>query len=186
MDIPGNNLLENINEFELYDFTGDANFCQFIDQIRGEYEDPVANFDYDLIINDSLFYDNQFVSNHENFYGFDTTTMVAQDPNSLVITVPNIDAEMVAGDLEENDDGEDSSGTTTTTTATITTKPSKRPKVDRGRTLISERKRRGRMKEKLYALRSLIPNITKVNIVIVINNILQYFCDLTEAHYTYF
>lgn len=35
-------------------------------------------------------------------------------------------------------------------------------KRDRSKTIVSERKRRVRMKEKLYELRSLVPNITKV------------------------
>ena len=57
--------------------------------------------------------------------------------------------------LFEGDGGEedDSSGTTGSRS---------RPGRDRARTLISERRRRGRMKEKLYELRSLVPNITKV------------------------
>ncbi|KAH9660491.1 transcription factor FER-LIKE IRON DEFICIENCY-INDUCED TRANSCRIPTION FACTOR [Citrus sinensis] len=58
---------------------------------------------------------------------------------------------------EEDNDGDDSSGRARTTT----TKCTKKPKVDRSRTLISERRRRGKMKEKLYALRALVPNITK-------------------------
>jgi len=38
----------------------------------------------------------------------------------------------------------------------------KKAKVDRSSTLVYEQRRRGRMKEKLYAFRSLVPNITKV------------------------
>lgn len=38
-----------------------------------------------------------------------------------------------------------------------------RKRRDRSKTIVSERKRRVRMKEKLYELRSLVPNITKVS-----------------------
>lgn len=38
-----------------------------------------------------------------------------------------------------------------------------RKRRDRSKTIVSERKRRFRMKEKLYELRSLVPNITKVS-----------------------
>lgn len=50
---------------------------------------------------------------------------------------------------QEEKEGEHSSGTTNVANC-------------RSRTLVTERKRRGRMKEKLYALRALVPNITKV------------------------
>jgi len=49
------------------------------------------------------------------------------------------------------DDGDDVSGAT-------------RKRRDRSKTIVSERKRRVRMKEKLYELRSLVPNITKVRL----------------------
>jgi hypothetical protein len=87
------------------------------------------------------------------------------DPNSVFNSLPSFGGE------EEDIDGEDSSATTTTTTTTNTT-PTKKEKVDRSRTLISERRRRGRMKEKLYALRSLVPNITKVCLSILFMSIL--------------
>lgn len=78
-------------------------------------------------------------------------------------------------DIDDEDDGDYSSAMTmnaSTSSATAAT-PShraltKKAKVDRSRTLVSERRRRGRMKEKLYALRALVPNITKVYKLIVL------------------
>ncbi|KAF5783596.1 putative transcription factor bHLH family [Helianthus annuus] len=51
-------------------------------------------------------------------------------------------------------------------------------KADRARTLISERKRRSGMKEKLYALRSLVPNITKMDKASIVGDAARYIQDL--------
>jgi hypothetical protein len=62
--------------------------------------------------------------------------------------------EQGAGELASEphrEDGDDVSGAT-------------RKRRDRSKTIVSERKRRVRMKEKLYELRSLVPNITKVRL----------------------
>lgn len=162
MDHDGLNPLENINGgFEFHDFIDDPSFDRFIDLIRGENEVALASFDCYNHVN-GCFIDNQFgpITNPEaadqSTFGFDATMLA--NPNSLHITLPDYDGKIMVED-NENDHGEDSSGTTTTTTTTNT---GKKQKVDRSRTLISERKRRGRMKDKLYALRSLVPNITKV------------------------
>lgn len=151
----------NNNDFELYDFTDEANFDQFIDLIRGENEDQItAGFDSELI--NGLMVDNQFGNpNQENVFDFSapyiTSTSMVPDDQSFVpinMTLPSFEDD--GKEVEEDNDGEEgSSGTTTTTTP-------RKEKTDRSRTLISERRRRGRMKEKLYALRSLVPNITKV------------------------
>lgn len=151
----------NNNDFELYDFTDEANFDQFIDLIRGENEDQItAGFDSELI--NGLMVDNQFSNpNQENVFNFSapyiTSSSMVPDDQSFVpinMTLPSFEDD--GKEVEEDNDGEEgSSGTTTTTTP-------RKAKTDRSRTLISERRRRGRMKEKLYALRSLVPNITKV------------------------
>ncbi|POO01125.1 Basic helix-loop-helix transcription factor [Trema orientale] len=185
--------MENINEIHLHDFIADSNFDQFIDLIRGENEDQVSNFACgDLIINGS----NLIENNNDRFmgpinaeienpvFGFDAamSTIVSSDPNSLsfIGTLPEyFDGEiMMVGEDDDENDGEDSSGTTTNTTTTT----KKRPKADRSRTLISERRRRGRMKEKLYALRSLVPNITKMDKASIVGDAVLYVQDLqTQA-----
>lgn len=156
----------HMNDFELHDFVDDgSNFINCIDLIRGESEDPVDNFGTDLV--NGCFVDTQFdpIPIPEDIYNFSATTMVS-DPNSVFNSLQGFDGE------EEDIDGEDSSATTTTTTTTTNTTPTKKEKVDRSRTLISERRRRGRMKEKLYALRSLVPNITKVRLSLIFMSIL--------------
>lgn len=95
--------------------------------------------------------------------GYDADSTIGH-PNSLLMDglLNQLDERDKNGG--EDEDNHSSSDTTTTTTNTTLSTPTtkKTSRVDRSRTLISERRRRGRMKEKLYALRALVPNITKV------------------------
>lgn len=153
------------NPLTLRDFIDDPNFDQFIDLIRGENEDPVGNFDCDLI--NGCVADTQFIGSTQDevfdhhFIGTAAGAMVSDDLTFVLnSSFPNLNGDMKAELQEEGNNGDDSSGTTRTTTTTST----RNKKADRSRTLVSERKRRGKMKEKLYALRALVPNITKVRI----------------------
>ncbi|XP_027343943.1 transcription factor FER-LIKE IRON DEFICIENCY-INDUCED TRANSCRIPTION FACTOR [Abrus precatorius] len=158
--------LAYINDFELHDYIEDPNFDQFINLIRGENEEAVCDFVSDLI-NDP-FMDNQLLSCHANpFEQNDNNAVNVYDPSSTLSSFSCFD-EVVKGEGEEEHDGEHSSATTTTTDA----KP--RLKTDRSKTLISERRRRGRMKEKLYELRSLVPNITKMDKASIIGDAVAY------------
>ncbi|XWS74002.1 hypothetical protein CRYUN_Cryun02cG0178100 [Craigia yunnanensis] len=171
MDASRNYPLELRNHFELHDFIDDPNLDQFIDLIRGENEDAVAGFDYDLI--NGCFVDKRISSTPGDAFGFDATSTMVPDPNYILNALPSFDGEAMEDREEDNDEEENSSGTTTTT-ATAT----KKEKVDWSRTLISERRRRGRMKEKLYALRSLVPNITKMDKASIIGDSVLYVQDL--------
>ncbi|GJN03179.1 hypothetical protein PR202_ga20589 [Eleusine coracana subsp. coracana] len=56
-----------------------------------------------------------------------------------------------------------------------------RKRRDRSKTIVSERKRRVRMKEKLYELRALVPNITKMDKASIIADAVVYVKNL-QAH----
>uniref|UniRef100_A0A0D9W469 BHLH domain-containing protein n=1 Tax=Leersia perrieri TaxID=77586 RepID=A0A0D9W469_9ORYZ len=71
------------------------------------------------------------------------------------------------GDVSPPDHGENNSAT--------------RKRRDRSKTIVSERKRRVRMKEKLYELRALVPNITKMDKASIIADAVVYVKDL-QAH----
>ena len=63
----------------------------------------------------------------------------------------------------------------------VNASPATRKRRDRSKTIVSERKRRVRMKEKLYELRSLVPNITKMDKASIIADAVVYVRNL-QAH----
>ncbi|KAG9449531.1 hypothetical protein H6P81_009496 [Aristolochia fimbriata] len=90
-------------------------------------------------------------------------------PATFVTSMGNADER----DEEINECEEDSSGATTPIGKSGTN-------ADRSRTLVAERRRRGRMKEKLYALRSLVPNITKMDKASIVGDAVEYVKDLQK------
>ncbi|KAM7279877.1 hypothetical protein ACFE04_007011 [Oxalis oulophora] len=173
---------EEANNFELHDFIEDPNFDQFINLIRGDNDlDSVTNLDFDYL--KGCFVDNQFgappppvtvVNNfdfdHHHHHSFiDENQFLGVDNNSLPSF--NGDDNMAASFPMDENDGEDSSGTTVQPTM-------RQAKGDRSRTLVSERRRRGRMKEKLYALRALVPNITKMDKASIVGDAVLYVQEL--------
>ncbi|KAK3000188.1 hypothetical protein RJ639_023701, partial [Escallonia herrerae] len=165
------NSMGHANDFSLHDFIDEANFEQFISLIRGDSADPIVKFcpNYDCEHINGCMVDNQFGLTLEHQFEFNTMTV--SDPNSIFVN-------SLAGEIKERSEEHDAeeSSATITTTATTTTKRS--TKGDRARTLVSERRRRGRMKEKLYALRSLVPNITKMDKASIVGDAALYVQEL--------
>lgn len=167
MDVQQDTNLIHMNEFELHDFIDDPNFDQFINLLRGDNEDSICNFNADDLLNGCLA-DNQFLS-------FPATPIFECNNNAAALEYNACDPTLSSfscfdGEVKGGGGGEEENESSATT---ITTNENarhnggnakQRAKTDRSKTLICERRRRGRMKEKLYALRSLVPNITKVSL----------------------
>ncbi|KAL4296249.1 hypothetical protein GQ457_12G027960 [Hibiscus cannabinus] len=161
--------MEFPSHFEPF-FVEDPNFDhQFVDLFRGETGDVVSGFGYDLT--NGCFVDKQTVAASGDGFEFDCASAMVPDLDCFN-SLPSFDG------VEDEEEEEDNSSGTTTKTTTTTSAATKKAKVDRSRTLISERRRRGRMKEKLYALRALVPNITKMDKASIIGDAVLYVQDL--------
>lgn len=179
----------NVNDFGFIDFMDESNFEQFIELIRGENAEPAVkfcpNYDCEHISGCLLEETAQIIGTTSSspppppplpvtgeLFDFNIVNNNNEDDDEINNNIKNnsecgggggnsslSEALLLRGalGLEENEGDLESSATTTTIPVKTRT-----AKTDRSKTLISERKRRGRMKEKLYALRSLVPNITKV------------------------
>ncbi|KAK6141984.1 hypothetical protein DH2020_020749 [Rehmannia glutinosa] len=184
------------SDFGLIDFMDEANIDQFIDLIRGDqneiepvvnFNNPGYNFDHSQnIINGGVCnnLDGQFFPPAtRTLFDFDGAMgHNAGDHNNIAGFGSQNECQKLVDDEEDEegimDDNESSATTTTTGNNTPTNKKNGGNKVDRSRTLISERRRRGRMKEKLYALRSLVPNITKMDKASIVGDAVLYVQDL--------
>ncbi|QCD88123.1 transcription factor MYC2 [Vigna unguiculata] len=171
--------LLHIDDFELQDFVEDPNLDQLINFIRLEKKDAICDFNSELI--NEAFNDNSLLPHPATPYDQCNINAVnVYDSNSFSC----FDGEAKREAEKEEDDMEHSSATTSTTTTTTTRTPTKslvaksKPKSDRSKTLISERRRRDRMKEKLYALRSLVPFITKMDKASIIGDAVSYMHEL--------
>ncbi|WZY89901.1 hypothetical protein YC2023_046636 [Brassica napus] len=170
------NALSNLNDLEVYNFLVDPNFDQFINFIRGDdqaIENPPLDFDLGgrPLQNNSCFIDqNQFVPTPV----VDLFNELPDLGSHVTESFHSFEGESVkpCGDDDDYNDGDDSSATTTNNDG------SRKTKTDRSRTLISERRRRSRMKDKLYALRSLVPNITKMDKASIVGDAVLYVQEL--------
>ncbi|XP_058753379.1 transcription factor FER-LIKE IRON DEFICIENCY-INDUCED TRANSCRIPTION FACTOR-like [Vicia villosa] len=180
MDFYPETLAHINNGFELHDFIEDPNFDQFINLIRGEENEDtttMCNFNSDLIMNQS-FVDNSFLSFPTNTFDHSNNNFITPfDPTSSLGSFSCFDGE-AKGEIREENDIDDDDDNYSSPTTTTSGDPKPRLKTDRSKTLESERRRRGRMKDKLYALRSLVPNISKMDKASIIGDAVSYMQEL--------
>ncbi|KAD3337169.1 hypothetical protein E3N88_32689 [Mikania micrantha] len=173
----------NFNMFQP-DFTPETDFENLISAIQGETTDPIQNF--------CLNYEcNHFTHSCTGLqlppppYDHHDATFAAGididcydhvvDPSSVLVWNHEM-KEMNVSEVFVDDDSSETA--TADKPGGAGRKTGGGPKGDRTRTLISERKRRSGMKEKLYALRSLVPNITKMDKASIVGDAARYIQDL--------
>ncbi|KAI3676969.1 hypothetical protein L1987_86586 [Smallanthus sonchifolius] len=170
----------NFNMFQP-DFLPETDFEILISAIRGETADTVQNFclNYECnhfagsctelpLLPPPYDHNDAVLAAGVNIGGYDM-----MDPNSDLIWNQETE-DMKVLDVF----GDDDSSETTDKPETPRQKTRGGAKGDRTRTLISERKRRSGMKEKLYALRSLVPSITKMDKASIVGDAARYIQDL--------
>ncbi|GJU54857.1 transcription factor FER-like iron deficiency-induced transcription factor-like protein [Tanacetum coccineum] len=172
----------NFNMFQP-DFAQETDFENLISAIRCETTDPIEKICLDYECNHlthactamQLFPELYGHNEANNGTGNEIGGYEVMDPNLNVIWNQEEDDVKVSGD-------DDSSETVTTYNPDTQRRSGGSVKGDRTRTLISERKRRSGMKEKLYALRALVPDITKMDKASIVGDAARYIHDLqTQA-----
>ncbi|PWA85745.1 Myc-type, basic helix-loop-helix (bHLH) domain-containing protein [Artemisia annua] len=147
----------NFNMFQP-DFIPETDFENLLSTIRCETTDPIEKFCPDY-----------------NCHHFTNACTGMQLLPQLYGQNENQEDVKVSGD-------DDSYETVTTDNPDTQRRSGGGVKGDRTRTLISERKRRSGMKEKLYALRALVPYITKMDKASIVGDAARYIQDLqTQA-----
>ncbi|XP_042496674.1 transcription factor FER-LIKE IRON DEFICIENCY-INDUCED TRANSCRIPTION FACTOR-like [Macadamia integrifolia] len=134
---------------------------------RGDFEHLMNLINGGNDGSDGLIFNDQFCpTTARDMFDFNSISVSDSNPGSILSSSKPFGGEV---DLKENE--EDSSQVLVSWT-------SKKMTVDRARMLISERRRRSQMKEKLLALRALVPNISMMDKASMIGDAILYVQDL--------